>query len=466
MRILKKCEATIVLLLKLFLFAALFLIFFVIFGQENPWLWHPSRTAAVTMITFTLFGGLMIVIYGGFRIGEQKSKELARSMVLAALMTDLVTHLMLCIMNTNDGNNSSFVYENPQLLLLVFLLQIPVIVLWTYFGNFIYFTINPTEDCCVITGAKGVGDLLPKIGRYHKRYRINQVISFSNPDVLQLIDQNDTVFLYEVPPEERAYLVEYCYAANKNIYYDFEIRDVVSLGAKATTMDDTPMVTFQVKTLTLEQRFVKRTMDLILSIIAMVITSPLMLASAIAIKICDGGHIIFKQKRMTKDGRVFSVYKFRTMREENCVNRSVTEDDERITSPGKFLRKTRMDELPQIFNIIKGDMSIVGPRPEMLVNVEKYTNALPEFQYRLRVKAGLTGLAQIQGKYNTSPKDKLMMDLMYIQQYSIWQDLKLIFQTLTIFLKASESTEAFKKSPQIVKTKNEKKGEKDESESQ
>jgi lipopolysaccharide/colanic/teichoic acid biosynthesis glycosyltransferase len=169
---------------------------------------------------------------------------------------------------------------------------------------------------------------------------------------------------------------------------------------------------------------------------------------------------------MTKDGRVFSVYKFRTMREENCVNRSVTEDDERITLPGKFLRKTRMDELPQIFNIIKGDMSIVGPRPEMLENVEKYTNALPEFQYRLRVKAGLTGLAQIQGKYNTSPKDKLMMDLMYIQQYSIWQDLKLIFQTLTIFLKASESTEAFKKSPQIAKPKNEKKGEKDESESQ
>ena len=150
------------------------------------------------------------------------------------------------------------------------------------------------------------------------------------------------------------------------------------------------------------------------------------------------------------------------MREENCVNRSVTEDDERITPPGRFLRKTRMDELPQIFNIIKGDMSIVGPRPEMLENVEKYTNALPEFQYRLRVKAGLTGLAQIQGKYNTSPKDKLMMDLMYIQQYSIWQDLKLVFQTLTIFLKASESTEAFKKSPQMMKPKKEKKGEKDE----
>ena len=119
--------------------------------------------------------------------------------------------------------------------------------------------------------------------------------------------------------------------------------------------------------------------------------------------------------------------------------------DDRITKVGKWLRKFRIDELPQMLNILKGDMTVVGPRPEMLENVEKYTGELPEFRYRLRVKAGLTGLAQIGGKYNTSPKDKLVMDLMYIENYSIWQDLKLIFQTITVFLKASESTEAFGK---------------------
>ena len=180
-----------------------------------------------------------------------------------------------------------------------------------------------------------------------------------------------------------------------------------------------------------------------LSLVGLIVASPIMLVCAIAIKAEDGGHVFYKQKRLTKYGRVFEVYKFRTMKEENSIHKSVTENDDRITKVGKYLRKFRVDELPQLLNILKGDMTIVGPRPEMLENVEKYTEELPEFSYRLRMKAGLTGLAQISGKYNTSPKDKLVMDLMYIENYSIWMDIKLIFQTITVFLKASESTEAF-----------------------
>ena len=209
------------------------------------------------------------------------------------------------------------------------------------------------------------------------------------------------------------------------------------------TLDDKSMVMYLAKDLTLEQRIAKRVMDLALSLVGLVITSPIMLACAIAIKAEDGGHVFYKQKRLTKYGRVFEVYKFRTMKEENSIHKSVTENDDRITKVGKYLRKFRVDELPQLLNILKGDMTVVGPRPEMLENVEQYTEELPEFSYRLRMKAGLTGLAQISGKYNTSPKDKLVMDLMYIENYSIWQDIKLIFQTITVFLKASESTEAF-----------------------
>lgn len=137
------------------------------------------------------------------------------------------------------------------------------------------------------------------------------------------------------------------------------------------------------------------------------------------------------------------VYKFRTMKEEGSYNKSVTSDDDRITKVGKYLRKFRIDELPQFFNILKGDMSVVGPRPEMVENVDKYTAELPEFSYRLRVKGGLTGYAQIAGKYNTSPKDKLVLDLLYIEHYSLWLDFKLILQTVTVLLKASDSTEAF-----------------------
>ena len=207
---------------------------------------------------------------------------------------------------------------------------------------------------------------------------------------------------------------------------------MVSQGAKYVTLDDKSMVMHMAKDLTFEQRVIKRLMDLSISIVALILTSPIMLACAIAIKAEDGGKVFYKQKRLTKYGRVFEVYKFRTMKEENSIHKSVTADDDRITRVGRVLRKFRVDELPQLLNILKGDMTVVGPRPEMLENVEKYTDALPEFEYRLRVKAGLTGLAQISGKYNTSPKDKLVMDLIYIENYSIWQDLKLIFQTLSL----------------------------------
>ena len=187
----------------------------------------------------------------------------------------------------------------------------------------------------------------------------------------------------------------------------------------------------------------KRTMDIVLSLLALVITSPVLLACAIAIKICDGGKVIFKQQRATKDGRIFAVYKFRTMKEDAAVY-SATDDDDRITSVGKVLRKYRLDELPQMLNILKGEMSIVGPRPEMLRNIYIYTKEYPEFEYRLRVKAGLTGYAQIAGKYNTTPKYKLILDLMYIENYSIIKDFKLILQTLIVFFK-SDSTEGFAK---------------------
>ena len=173
-----------------------------------------------------------------------------------------------------------------------------------------------------------------------------------------------------------------------------------------------------------------------------------MLVVSIMIKLDDHGSLIFKQNRATRDGKIFSVYKFRTMR-ENVENYSVVEDDERVTRVGKFLRKYRLDEIPQFFNVLKGDMSVVGPRPEMLANVFNYTSVLPEFEYRLRVKAGITGHAQIAGKYNTSPKDKLILDLTYIEEYSFWLDIKLLFQTLIVLFK-KDSTEAFHREEELV----------------
>ena len=445
MRTIKKLRRTAVFLLKILLFASLFGIFFGIFGINNPWLWKASRTAAVTMVTFTVLGISLMSVYGGYAVGVQKSKPVIYSMSLATVMTDLITHLMLSIMNTSENNHPNFVYETPHLLLLVMVLQVLVIIVFTYLGNGVYFAMTPPEKCCVISSSRqSLGHVIPKIQKFHKQYELDEIVRYDDPKVLDVISRNDTVFLYDVPLDKRLALVDFCYQKQKNIYYNFEMTDVVSQGAKYITLDDKSLVMHVAKDLTMEQRIVKRLMDISISLLALILLSPLMLVSAVAIKLEDHGKVFYKQQRLTKYGRVFEVYKFRTMKEQvGEIHKSVQADDDRITKVGRILRKYRIDELPQMLNILKGDMAVVGPRPEMLENVEKYTGELPEFAYRLRAKAGLTGLAQISGKYNTSPKDKLVMDLMYIENYSIWQDFKLIFQTVTVFFKAGESTEAF-----------------------
>ena len=197
--------------------------------------------------------------------------------------------------------------------------------------------------------------------------------------------------------------------------------------------------------MTMEQRVIKRVMDIVLSLVLGILSAPIWLISMIVVKAHDGGPILFKQERATINGKKFMVYKLRTMKVDAEI-RSASKDDDRITKPGKILRKLRIDELPQLLNVLKGDMTFVGPRPEMLKNVIAYTQDLPEFKYRLRMKAGLTGYAQIAGKYNTTPKDKLIMDMMYIEQFSILRDIQLILQTAIVLLK-KDSTEGFANGP-------------------
>ncbi len=444
MGLLNKFQKTVVFLLKSTLYVLLTGTFFVVFGTKFEWILHPSRTAAVTFVTFCVVEAALIAVYGGYLIGRLKSKPIVMSISLATLITDVVTHLQLCIMNVNENNNSHFVYEAPHLLVLIMVIQISIIILFAYFGNYVYFTINSPEKCCVITSSlESLNSIMPKIVKYKKQYNVTEMVHYSSKDVFDIINEHDTIFLYDIPAKEKILLNEYCYAKNKNIYYNFEMNDVVMLGAKAAVLDDKPLVSAVVRDLTLEQKVVKRTMDILISGIGLLVLSPVMLVCAALIKLEDGGHVFFRQTRATKGGKLFKVYKFRTMKEAGSINKSVTSDDDRITKVGKYLRKFRIDELPQLINIIKGEMSVVGPRPEMIENVDKYTEDLPEFAYRLRVKGGLTGYAQIAGKYNTSPKDKLVLDLMYIEKYSLWLDFKLILQTVTVLLKASDSTEAF-----------------------
>ena len=196
------------------------------------------------------------------------------------------------------------------------------------------------------------------------------------------------------------------------------------------------------------ERNVKRIVDFVIAFICLIIFSPLFLYCYIAIKREDGEPVIFRQERIGRFGKPFYIYKFRSMKvdaEKDGVARLASKNDDRITPIGKFIRMVRIDELPQLFNILKGEMTFIGPRPERPEIIKQYLEDMPEFVYRTKVKAGLAGYAQVYGKYNTTPYDKLKLDLFYIENYSVWLDIKLMLLTLKILFKP-ESTEGVESS--------------------
>ena len=439
----RKFQKSIIFVLKLAMYGAAFATFFLMFSIDNREIIDLSRTAAVTLSTYVIILLLLSRTYGSYAIGMKKDKDIIFSLVVAGIITDLITYFELTIMKTNAANNATFKIENVGILFSVILIQFVIYFVFVKAGNSFYFWLNDAEKCLIVASDENDAKKVSRaLSDFSKRYTVFDVVRYDDEKLKDRIVDSDTVVLYEVPVDIRKDVIDWCYQNLKNIYFNPNVADILEHNAQQTVLDDISFFAWQFHLITFEQRIIKRLMDLVISLILLVILSPVLLVSAICIKKNDGGKVLFKQKRATANGKVFDIYKFRTMK-ENVENKSVTKDDDRITGVGRVLRKFRIDELPQLINIVKGDMSLVGPRPEMLENVEDYTRELPEFRYRLRMKAGLTGYAQIFGKYNTSSKDKLMLDLMYIENYSLIRDIQLLFQTVLVLFKAEESTEAF-----------------------
>ena len=439
-----KFQHSIVFLIEVVLYASCLATFFLMFSIDNPEIIVMSRTAAVTLSTFVIVLILLTFMYGKYDVGRRRWGQVALTVSITVIFTDLVTYLELSIMKTNEANNTTFRLENFGILFCVFAIQILLIMLLSRAGEEFYFWINPKEKCLIITeDMNGSERIAAAMSSCEKKYEVSGIISYRDPGLESAMVAADTIVLYDLPVKDRTDIVDFCYQNLKNIYFNPSIADILEQNSHSVIMDDISLFSTRYHMITFEERLVKRFMDTIISLMALIITSPVILISAICIKKHDGGSVFFRQKRATVHGKVFEIIKFRTMK-ENVENFSSTEGDDRITKVGRVLRKYRIDELPQFVNILKGDMSLVGPRPEMLENVEDYEKDLPEFRYRLRMKAGLTGLAQIYGKYNTSSRDKLMLDLMYIENYSLIRDIQLLFQTVLVLFKAEDSTEAFK----------------------
>lgn len=420
-------------------------VFFLVLSIGNPYLLVLNRTSVIVALTYTISYLLMKGVYGGFDIGTRKSRSIIFSMALVVFFADLAAHFFLCIMDYTVIHSGHFVYENPHLLALALLIQIAVLTGLAYLGNGLYFAIKRPQNCVMIVRrGDDYANWVKKVAKFKKQYNIQRIAYTSDPDIFEWIDRADAVFIYDLAETERSAYVEYCYQKHKDLYYSMELTDVVIYGGKQIYFDDSAMVFAAAEKMTVEDVLFKRIMDVVISALGLLVTSPILLITAAAIKLEDGGDVFYRQRRATVAGRVFQILKFRSMRQEvGDIHASVTGDDDRITRVGRVIRKFRIDELPQLWNVLKGEMSIVGPRPEMLENLEKYTEELPQFAYRLRVKAGLTGLAQVYGRYNSSPRDKMIMDLLYIENYSIWLDIKMILRTFLVLLTPERSTAAF-----------------------
>ncbi len=419
--------------------------FFLIMSMGNPYLLVLNRTSVIVALVYTAAYLLMKGVYGGFDIGIRKSPSIIFTTTLSLFFTDLIAHLFLCIMDYTVINERHFVYEHPHLLALTFVLQIGIVTGMAYMGNGVYFSIRRPQNCVMIV-RKGddYADWVQKVARFRRQYNIRRIVYTSDHDIFEQIDKADAVFIYDLAESERAAYVEYCYQNQKDLYYSMELADVVMSGGKQVYFDDSAMIFAEAEKMGVEEIFLKRLSDIVISALGLIVTSPILLITAIAIKLEDGGDVFYRQERATFGGEVFSIVKFRSMRQEvGEIHQSVTCDDDRITKVGRVIRKFRIDELPQLWNVLRGEMSIVGPRPEMLENMERYTEQLPQFVYRLRMKAGITGLAQVYGRYNSGPRDKLILDLLYIENYSIWLDIKLVLRTLLVLLTPEQSTAAF-----------------------
>lgn len=378
-------------------------------------------------------------IYGGMSYGYLKGKNIVFSQVLALLCTNTAIYLETVLLS------AKFVTIIPMVQITG--IGVLVVAVLSTFFDVLFKKMFPPHRMLVLYQEYDPSAFLKKVKKRRDRYRIvgSFKVDVEWEKLTEIIDRHGAILIYDVHSELRNRILKYCYEKEIRVYMTPKISDILIRSSDNIHLFDTPLLLSRNNGLTFEQRLMKRILDIIISVLVLVVTSPVMLIIAIAIKLYDGGPVFFKQKRCTQNGKVFEIHKFRSMivdAEKEGISVPATEKDPRITPVGNIIRMTRLDELPQIFDILNGNMSIVGPRPERVEHVEKYTREVPEFPFRLKVKGGLTGYAQIYGKYNTTPYDKLRLDLMYVQNYSLLLDLKLIFMTLKIiFMK--ESTEGF-----------------------
>ena len=402
---------------------------------------------------YVLMGVYAVLLYALFlnsectMFGQLHRGDLIMGQIISICLVNGITYLQLCLIA------NGILPLAPMLALTGADIVIAIVLILLYTS--LYHRLYAPHDMLLIYGHRRGVELKIKMDARKDKYNISGLISSDEgyDKIIQEIPKYDAVVINDVPAQLRNDLLKYCYRYRVRTYVSPKLTDIMLRGARNITLFDTPLLLVKGTGLTPAERVTKRAMDILISAIVLLILSPLMLLIAAAIKLEDGGPVFFRQKRLTRNGREFDILKFRSMvvdAEKYAGAVLATDNDPRITRVGRIIRPFRLDELPQLINILKGDMSIVGPRPERKVIADEYCKDIPEFAYRLKVRGGLTGYAQIYGKYNTSAYDKLRLDLMYIENYSLLLDIKLMILTIRILF-SKESTEGVDKAKENKK---------------
>lgn len=402
-------------------------------GQIFEPFWRKGNWALIA-----LYGLILILfsrLYGGLKVGYLKKLDIVYSLVLATICTNVVAYLQITLINR------WFLSAVP--LLGATLADVAIIIIWTVGSGYIYSKLYKARKMLVIYGDRKPDELIRKMNSRRDKYEISGKVHVSagEKEIYKMMREYEAVIIWDLPSQVRNKYLKHCFAHSIRCYVTPKISDVILTGTDRIHLFDTPLLVSRNMGLTAEQTIIKRLVDIIVALVGIVVSSPIMLISAIAVTVYDRGPVFYRQERLTLNGKTFRIFKFRSM----CIDsekygaRLASKNDSRITPVGKVLRNLHFDELPQLFNVLKGDMSIVGPRPERKEILKEYQREIPEFYYRLKVKAGLTGYAQVYGKYNTTPYDKLKLDLFYIENYSLLLDFKLMLMTFKILFQKETS---------------------------
>ncbi len=427
-RVIQLVLAGVGLALQVWLFAHFYYIYYAPEIMRRLPFWRNGHLAIIFIYAFLLY--VFSTLYGAMKVGRLRAAEVAISSVISTVFAGAILYLQICLM--------SFQIMYPWNYLRMVVEQMVVGAVWIVFASWLYPHIFPARKLLLVHGDRPIDEIVTKFESRKDKYIISKTMNVKEgleSIYAEAVERYDGVVIWDIAAAERNSILKFCYGKSIRVYIMPKISDVILSGAEQLHIFDTPILLNREYSLRIEQRFMKRLIDIVCSLILIVLTSPFMILTALAVKLYDGGHILYKQVRCTEDSREFKILKFRSMREDaekDGVARLAKENDDRITPVGRFIRKCRLDELPQLFNILKGDMSFVGPRPERPEIIAQYVETMPEFAFRMKVKAGLAGYAQVYGKYTTTPYDKLKLDLTYIEHYSVWLDIKLMFLTVRV----------------------------------